>query len=408
LKKLQCYAADFRCKKHLIQRLSKTKQRLPSSIDNCFASVIDEFGDIQTYPQDLQHYVREFKQSIEMLLNSKAGSVKIIHDSIDSVLANLTSRLQDVRNAFRNFRINIYEPRVNALPQEEREILSKQIQIIEQTKALPDIEQTCKSLEFEIRTTAKIIYDVCDSICQARENICSIRQKVIDEINRDILSIRVRFLKSANRSRRTNYQNSYGKEAASFISFIDSFGQDDTYQNLKELFSKFVTLDVNSNDIDIQELLYDAKFVDFLKVYDDDDVELSLVLQNNQLSPIQNLSAGQRCTAVFPLLLRVSKGPLIIDQPEDNLDNRHIADVIAPQFIQKKLNQQFVLTSHNANLVVLTDSDLIMHVDSNGSTGSIVERGYLACAKSTIKSAVLDVLDGGETAITARKEKYGI
>src|SRR4030088_2848002 len=75
----------------------------------------------------------------------------------------------------------------------------------------------------------------------------------------------------------------------------------------------------------------------------------------------QNLSAGQRCVAVFPLLLRNTKGPLVIDQPEDNLDNRYIADIIAPDLLERKRGQHFLVTSHNANLVVLTDADLIIH-----------------------------------------------
>jgi hypothetical protein len=392
----------------MLERLTKSKQKLPTSLDNCFATVIDEFGDTSTYPNELHQFIDEFKKSISKLTDSKMFSEKSLQENIGSTIADFSSRLQDIRNAFGNFRLSTYEPKVNALPPEEREILSMQIQIIEQTKALPDIEQTCRSFQLEIRTAAKAIYDACDRICQARENVCTLRQNIVDEINRDIPSVQVRFLKSANQSRRQSYQNSYGKDAASFFSLVDSYGQNDTYQNLRKLFSGFVSLDVDSPSVDIQELLYDAKWVDFLKVYDDDDVELALVLQNNQPSPIQNLSAGQRCTTVFPLLMRNSRGPLIIDQPEDNLDNRHIADVIAPQFIQKKMLQQFVLTSHNANLVVLTDADLIMHADSNGTTGSIIERGYLACSKRPIKNAVLNVLDGGETAMLARKEKYGI
>ena len=104
----------------------------------------------------------------------------------------------------------------------------------------------------------------------------------------------------------------------------------------------------------------------------------------------------------------MKKGPLIIDQPEDNLDNRHIAGVIAPQLLKKKRAQQFIMTSHNANLVVLTDAELIMHVDLDGSQGKIVDSGFLACADSRIKDAVLKVLDGGESALKARQAKYGI
>jgi len=136
-------------------------------------------------------------------------------------------------------------------------------------------------------------------------------------------------------------------------------------------------------------------------------VEIALQVGTAGFVSIQNLSAGQRCTAVFPLLLRNARGPLIIDQPEDNLDNRHIADSIAPDLLFRKSEQQYITTSHNANLVVLTDADLILHVHSDGRRGWIESAGFLACPQSQIKRAVLDILDGGEAALEARRRKYG-
>ena len=83
------------------------------------------------------------------------------------------------------------------------------------------------------------------------------------------------------------------------------------------------------------------RFVELLDVLDDDDVEIALAVGKAGYVPIQNLSAGQRSVAVFPLLLRNSKGPLVIDQPEDNLDNRYIADIIARDLLQRKRGQQY-------------------------------------------------------------------
>lgn len=166
-------------------------------------------------------------------------------------------------------------------------------------------------------------------------------------------------------------------------------------------------IDIEDDKWKVSDLLWDAKFVEFLRVFDDDDVEISMKVGEADYVAIQNLSAGQRCTAVFPLLLRNTRGPLVIDQPEDNLDNRYIADVIAPDLLNKKRSQQFIATSHNANLVVLTDADLILHADSDGRTGRIVGRGFFACVSSKIRGAVLDVLDGGEQALQARQRKDG-
>ena len=99
---------------------------------------------------------------------------------------------------------------------------------------------------------------------------------------------------------------------------------------------------------------------------------------------------------------------MIIDQPEDNLDNRYIADTIAEDLLRKKAEQQFLVTSHNANLVVLTDADLIVHVDSDGTSSTLPVAGFLSYGGSPVKQAVLDVLDGGEAALGARQRKYGL
>ena len=157
----------------------------------------------------------------------------------------------------------------------------------------------------------------------------------------------------------------------------------------------------------MKALLYDAKFVDIFEVIDDDDVQISLDVGKARYVPIQNLSAGQRCVAVFPLLLRNTKGPLVIDQPEDNLDNRYIADSISPDLRKQRQHQQFLMTSHNANLVVLTDADLVVHVDSDGAQASILKSGFLASSSSDVRNSVLDVLDGGDAALAARQMKYG-
>jgi hypothetical protein len=98
----------------------------------------------------------------------------------------------------------------------------------------------------------------------------------------------------------------------------------------------------------------------------------------------------------------------VIDQPEDNLDNRYIADTIAPDLRSKKRGQQYVVTSHNANRVVLTDADLILHVDSDGTHAEFPAAGFLAWRRSVVKEAVLGVLDGGGAALLARQKKYGI
>ena len=72
------------------------------------------------------------------------------------------------------------------------------------------------------------------------------------------------------------------------------------------------------------------------------------------------LSTGQKATAVLLLLLLESDAPLIVDQPEDDLDNHFIADCIVPAMREEKRKRQFVFSTHNANIPVLGDAEQIV------------------------------------------------
>ncbi len=86
--------------------------------------------------------------------------------------------------------------------------------------------------------------------------------------------------------------------------------------------------------------------------------------------PLEELSTGQKATAVLLLLLLESNSPLIIDQPEDDLDNRFITEGIVPRMRKEKQRRQFIFTTHNANIPVLGDAELIIGLSAAGEAGS--------------------------------------
>lgn len=405
------YEAFLSCEQRLAA-LSKTVAKADAEshggLDATFAAFADDLGSVTDYPNLIQGIVEEAKSQHAAIqaVRTKAGNV--LTSGLKEIVAKVTHLLDLAKKEFSKFRTETYDPQVNVLPPDERGILTRQIQILEETKSLPEAENVCNTVGAEVRQLASGILASCQKICDARDEICKLREGVVEDVNRENPAIRAQFQRSADKARREKYQSTYGQEASALVSYLEKFGKRDAYENLRQFFEKYAAFDVEASDLEIKDMLFDARFVEFLNVVDDDDVQLSLVLQNGKDAPLQNLSAGQRCTTVFPLLLMSSEGPLMIDQPEDNLDNRHIADAIAPQFLTRKESQQFILTSHNANLVVLTDSESIMLVESDGSTGRVAESGFLACPESKIKEAVLEVLDGGEQALLARKRKYGI
>ncbi len=124
--------------------------------------------------------------------------------------------------------------------------------------------------------------------------------------------------------------------------------------------------------------------------------------------PSEQLSAGQKSTAVLPLVVMLGEGPIILDQPEDNLDNKYIGSTVVRMILAEKPRRQFVITSHNATLVVMSDSDLTVEMIDKDGKAQIVRSGFLNGPHSSIRQSVLEVLDGGETALRRRFSRYGV
>jgi DNA repair ATPase RecN len=126
---------------------------------------------------------------------------------------------------------------------------------------------------------------------------------------------------------------------------------------------------------------------------------------------LEALSTGQKATAVLLLLLLESEAPLVIDQPEDDLDNRFITEGVVPTMKDEKRKRQFVFSTHNANIPVLGDAELIVGL-STGSQNDIVQgrisdrhRGSIDI--QPVREMVEEILEGGKTAFEMRRQKYG-
>src|SRR5581483_4838310 len=81
---------------------------------------------------------------------------------------------------------------------------------------------------------------------------------------------------------------------------------------------------------------------------------------------LEHLSKGQKATAILLLVLLESEGPLIVDQPEDDLDNTFISDDVVPTIRREKPRRQFIFSTHNANIPVLADAELIVGLSATG------------------------------------------
>lgn len=121
----------------------------------------------------------------------------------------------------------------------------------------------------------------------------------------------------------------------------------------------------------------------------------------------KNLSVGQKCTAILTLILLESCNPLIIDQPEDDLDNTFIFSDIVQKLRKEKERRQFVVATHNANIPVLGDAELICVLTADAEHGQIESGHFGSIDDQSVKKPVETILEGGREAFQLRKDKYG-
>lgn len=126
---------------------------------------------------------------------------------------------------------------------------------------------------------------------------------------------------------------------------------------------------------------------------------------------LEALSTGQKATAVLLLLLLESEAPLVVDQPEDDLDNRFITEGVVPIMRQEKRHRQFVFSTHNANIPVLGDAELILGLAASGEgregRAKIATEHMGSIDSKPVRELVEEILEGGKDAFEMRRSKYG-
>jgi energy-coupling factor transporter ATP-binding protein EcfA2 len=124
--------------------------------------------------------------------------------------------------------------------------------------------------------------------------------------------------------------------------------------------------------------------------------------------PFEQASPGQQATALIGLLLNQTAGPLVVDQPEDDLDMSTILRV-AEHLWKAKEKRQVIFATHNPNLVVVGDAELVLNCAYThpGQTASVHISHDGAIDNPTICNVITEVMEGGEQAFRLRKERYG-
>jgi len=180
------------------------------------------------------------------------------------------------------------------------------------------------------------------------------------------------------------------------------------------------TSDFDSNDVQILEnktKVFELDEAATLDVLVEDGKKLTELLELQETEwddeeaillngiPVNEKSPGQRSSAMLPLIALAERTPLIIDQPEDNLDKRLIGTVLSRVLAELKEQRQIIVCTHDPNILVGGDAEQIVVLDAESDRKGNVER-HGSIDNDDIIQTVVDLLEGGDEAFGRREKRY--
>jgi ABC-type lipoprotein export system ATPase subunit len=148
-----------------------------------------------------------------------------------------------------------------------------------------------------------------------------------------------------------------------------------------------------------------SEFYDFLFGFDYVQTKYDLKVDAKDLS---ELSPGERggLLLIFYLMLDRREIPLVIDQPEDNLDNKSVYEILVKFLKKAKRRRQIIMVTHNPNLAVVADAEQIIHVSIDKKKKNDFDFRSGAIEHPDINKRVVDILEGTRPAFDNRRLKY--
>lgn len=151
--------------------------------------------------------------------------------------------------------------------------------------------------------------------------------------------------------------------------------------------------------------LTDAQVDEIELLLPEDEIEVQYQpTGSNVFKPLSTASAGQKTTAILTFILSHGNIPLILDQPEDDLDNRLVYELIVDRLRKSKEMRQIIVVTHNANIPVNGDAEHIVSMASESNTIKVFNTGSVE--QPAIKREICNVMEGSEVAFQMRANRY--
>src|SRR5215472_5124060 len=360
---------------------AETTRRYDKVLTALMAPVEKHVSAIQTRIEEAGNAVSQARQDVTEIHTSHAGD-----------MAKLTAQNQAASEQAR-MRASLEQQvaRLEALEQERVELQAELNKILEARKSLK-----------------------ADHILM-RDQVSMIRDEVASELQQEAGErVRIRVIRNADHMR-------YQEMLVDGLKGARVRNQNELLATLLQFRPEQLAQIIQSNDLEFFEEMthfgaersrkildafresLDPLALEIIAIEDRIAIELNVsTAEPPHFKDASDLSRGQKCTALLPILLARRDNPLIIDQPEDNLDNHFIFETVVNAVQRMKKRRQMIFITHNANIPVLAEAELVLVMTSDGRVGAIEKRGTV----DECREQIIDLLEGGREAFELRSKRY--
>ncbi|MEI8602531.1 hypothetical protein P4S55_17735 [Shewanella sp. PP-Sp27a-2] len=355
----------------------------------------------------LYSMANELLEQENILITQAIDKNKLFIQQINNELNELNEKKNELEGHSRNYRGEISKVTENA-----GIILSQLSQIRSQLSQITSWEHVVTRTRLQMNSLYEEIQSRIALLLQARTNIYNKRSDAAAELNRSLnpyISIEIQF--SADQ---THYKealiNALKGSGLRYNEIVDDITSKFHPQWLFyyiftsrfEEFSNVLNMPLDRSSR-LLSYLRDVDLGVLLTTRIDDKIDFYL-LDKGCNKKVEELSIGQRCTVALSIILENKNRVLIIDQPEDHLDNEFIASTLISSLVKRSAEVQTIISSHNANIPVLGDAKMVINLDSNGRKGFIKNAGPIASPH--IRHAIESIMEGGKEAFQRRSNFY--
>ncbi|HXB67992.1 MAG TPA: AAA family ATPase [Candidatus Acidoferrales bacterium] len=390
-----------------LRTLGQTLEQLRSAARNVFAA---RLAEEQSANADT---VRRYDD----LLAASLGPV-------DKHLSAINARIGDAQGTLAQARQAVIEihtshagelARLNAVNQAASEQARVRASLEQQAAKLEALEQQ----RAELNAESKLLFERRKSLkadhILMRDQISTMRDEVASELQHESGErVRIRVMRNADHL-------AYQQMLVDGLKGARVRNQNEILATLMQLRPEQLAQLIQSNDLDsFEELTHfgtersrkildsfrenvDPLALEITAIEDRIGIELNVATAGGpHFKDASDLSRGQKCTALLPILLARRDNPLIIDQPEDNLDNHFIFETVVNAVKRMKKRRQMIFITHNANIPVLAEAELVLVMNSDGRVGAIEKFGTV----DECREQIIDLLEGGREAFDLRSKRY--